>query len=42
MHNTQQFLCTVRRTMLTEENIDEFDEFLAIHQYFPYQNFPFR
>ena len=22
-------------------NIDEFDEFPAIHQYFPYQNFPF-
>ena len=25
-----------------QENIDEFDEFLAIRQYFPYQNFPFR
>ena len=23
------------------ENIDEFDEFPAIHQYFPYQNFLF-
>ena len=23
------------------ENIDEFDKFLAICQYFPYQNFPF-
>ena len=23
------------------ENIDEFDEFLAICQYFPYQNFLF-
>ena len=23
------------------ENIDEFDEFPAIRQYFPYQNFPF-
>ena len=22
-------------------NIDEFDEFPAIRQYFPYQNFPF-
>ena len=35
---------TVRRKILTEENIDEFDEFLAIRdrQYFPYQNFPFR
>ena len=26
---------------LTGENIDEFDEFPAIRQYFPYQNFPF-
>ena len=23
------------------ENIDEFDKFPAIRQYFPYQNFPF-
>ena len=23
------------------ENIDEFDEFPAIRQYFPYQNLPF-
>ena len=23
-----------------EENIDEFDEFLVIRQYFSYQNFP--
>ena len=23
------------------ENIDKFDEFSAIRQYFPYQNFPF-
>ena len=23
------------------ENIDEFDEFLTIRQYFPYQNFTF-
>ena len=22
-------------------NIDEFDEFSAVRQYFPYQNFPF-
>jgi len=22
------------------ENIDEFDEYLSIHQHFPYQNFP--
>ena len=27
--------------ILTGENIDEFDEFPAIRQYFPYQNFPF-
>ena len=32
---------TVRRKFLTGENIDEFDEFSAIRQYFPYQNFPF-
>ena len=32
---------TVRRKILTGENIDEFDEFPAIRQYFPYQNFPF-
>ena len=32
---------SVRRKILTWENIDEFDEFPAIHQYFPYQNFPF-
>ena len=32
---------TVRRKFLTGENIDEFDEFPAIRQYFPYQNFPF-
>ena len=25
----------------TAQNIDEFDEFPAIRQYFPYQNFPF-
>jgi len=25
---------------LTGENIDEFDEFLSIHQHFPHQNFP--
>ena len=29
---------TVRRKFLTGENIDEFP---AIRQYFPYQNFPF-
>ena len=27
--------------ILTEKNIDEFDKFPAIRQYFPYQNFPF-
>ena len=32
---------TVRRKFLTGENIDEFDEFPAIRQYFPYRNFPF-
>ena len=32
---------TVQRKILTVENIDEFDEFSAIRQYFPYQNFPF-
>ena len=32
---------TVWRKFLAVENIDEFDEFLAIRQYFPYQNFPF-
>ena len=32
---------TVRRKFLTGENIDEFDEFPAIRQYFSYQNFPF-
>ena len=32
---------TVRHKILTGENIDEFDEFPAIRQYFPYQNFPF-
>ena len=34
-------VATVRRKILTVENIDEFDEFSAIRQYFPYQNFPF-
>ena len=32
---------TVWRKILTGENIDEFDEFPAIRQYFPYQNFSF-
>ena len=31
---------TVRHKILTGENIDEFDEFPAIRQYFPYQDFP--
>ena len=30
---------TVWRKFSTGENIDEFDEFPAIRQYFPYQNF---
>ena len=29
----------VQRKILARENIDEFDEFPAIRQYFPYQNF---
>ena len=33
-------LATIRHKILTE-NIDEFDEFSLIHQYFPYQIFPF-
>ena len=32
---------TVQCKILTGENIDEFDEFPAIRQYFPYQNFSF-
>ena len=32
---------TVQHKYLTGENIDEFDEFPAIRQYFPYQHFPF-
>ena len=32
---------TVRRKILTMENIDKYDEFSAIRQYFLYQNFPF-
>ena len=35
------FSNTVWRKFLTGENIDEFDEFPAICQYFPYQIFPF-
>ena len=38
---TNQISITVRRKILTGENIDEFDEFPAICQYFPYQNFLF-
>ena len=30
---------TIRHKILTGENIDEFDEFPAIRQYFPYQIF---
>ena len=36
-----KFCDTVWHKFLTGENIDEFDEFPAIRQYFPYQNFPF-
>ena len=32
---------TIRCKILTGENVDEFDEFPAIRQYFPYQNFSF-
>ena len=32
---------TIWRKILMGENIDEFDEFPAIRQYFPNQNFPF-
>ena len=32
---------TVWCKILMGENIDEFDEFPVIRQYFPYQNFPF-
>ena len=35
---TRTTLDTVQRKILTGENIDEFP---AIRQYFPYQNFPF-
>ena len=44
LHSLQQGdgLITVWCKILTGENIDEFDEFLAIRQYFPYQHFPFR
>jgi len=31
---------TVWHKILTGENIDEFDEFLSIHQHFTHQNFP--
>ena len=34
-------LTTVGRKILMGENIDEFDKFPGIHQYFPHQNFPF-
>ena len=32
-------LATVWRKILMGENIDEFDKFPTIRQYFPYQNF---
>ena len=40
-HLAMYTLCTVQHKILTGENIDEYDEFPAICQYFPYQNFPF-
>ena len=41
-HQTYQSTCgTIWRKILTRENIDEFDKFPSIRQYFPYQNFPF-
>ena len=41
VNNTYYVVHTVRHKILTGENIDEFDEFPAIRQYFPYQNFLF-
>ena len=38
---TKMHADTVWHKILTGENIDKFDEFPAIRQYFPYQNFPF-
>ena len=35
------FMVYVWCKILTGENIDEFDEFPTIRQYFPYQNFTF-
>ena len=32
---------TIWHKILTGENIDEFDEFPTIRQYFPYKNFTF-
>ena len=32
---------TIQRKILMGESIDEFVKFPAVHQYFPYQNFPF-
>ena len=39
--NQLQSSCTIWRKILTGENIDEFDKFPTIRQYFPYQNFTF-
>ena len=33
---------TIWHKILTRENIDEFDEFPAIRQYFSYQNFSYQ
>ena len=35
------YLCTVWHKILMGENIDKFDKFPTIRQYFPYQNFTF-
>ena len=34
-------LDSAQHKILTGENIDEFEEFSEIRQYFPYRNFPF-
>ena len=39
LYDFEELSVTIQHKFLTGENIDEFDEFPAIHQYFPYQNF---
>ena len=34
-------MSSIKYRMVQNLNIDKFDEFSAIRQYFPYQNFPF-